>query len=185
MHPPGADSSMNSSSGTRKGILFGRGSGLGMAVIAVVFLVALVFAANQNDVIGWIIALVAFGWLLLATFIVVSIRRAAKFGADQVRQAQDNMRSASGQAPSSSSSGHGSTRLVQDQPAAGANAMRDQKLDHSFKIIQVQARVVEENLGKDADAVSRALETINITAHNGKGLLGGDDGGPISGKVVD
>ncbi|GAB3269175.1 hypothetical protein GCM10027562_36740 [Arthrobacter pigmenti] len=171
--------------GTRKGILFGRGSGLGMAVIAVVFLVALVFAANQNDVIGWIVALVAFGWLLLATFIVVSIRRAAKFGADQVRQAQDNIRSATGQAPSSSSSGRGGTRLVQDQQPGGGNAMRDQKLAHSFKIVQVQTRVVEENLDKDPDAVSRALETIHITAHNGMGLLAGDDGGPISGKVVD
>lgn len=170
--------------GTRKGILFGRGSGLGMAVIAVVFLIALVFAANQNDVIGWIIALVAFGWLLLATFIVISIRRAAKFGADQVRQAQDNIRGATGQAPSSSSSNRGGTRLVQDQPA-GADAMRDQKLAHSFKIVQVQTRVVEENLNKDPDAVSRALETIHITAHNGMGLLKGDDGGPISGKVVD
>lgn len=169
----------------RKGVLFGRSSGIGMAVMAVVFLVALVFAANENDVIGWIVALVAFGWLLLATFIVISIRRAAKFGADQMREAQDNFRGATGRAPSSSSSSRGGTRLINEAPASSNNAMRDQKLAHSFKIVQVQKRVAEENLGKDADAVARALETIEITAHNGMGMLKGDDGEPLSGKVVD
>ncbi|WP_026534331.1 hypothetical protein [Arthrobacter sp. H14] len=183
MHPLGTDNNVDPSK--RKGVLFGRSSGIGMAVMAIVFLVTLVFAANENDVIGWIIAIVAFGWLLLATFIVVSIRRAAKFGAAQVREAQDNIRSATGRAPSSSSSSHGGTRLVNEAPANRGNSMRDLKLAHSFKIVQVQKRVVEENLGKDPDAVARALETIEITAHNGMGMLKGDDGEPISGKVVD
>lgn len=171
-------------------MLFGKGSGVGMAIMAVVFLVAVIFAANENDVIGWIIALVAFGWLLLATFVVVSIRRAAKFGASQLREAQDNIRSATGRAPSSGSSDRGGTRLKDARKPAGTDGtsgtdMRDAKLAHSFKIVQVQARLVEENVGKDPDAVARALETISITAHNGMSLIKGDDEEPLSGTVVD
>lgn len=184
MDPLGTTSS---ASAKPKSMLFGKSSRVGMAIMAIVFLVAVVFAANENDVIGWIIALVAFGWLLLATFVVVSIRRAAKFGASQLREAQNDIRSATGRAPTSDSSGRGGTRLKKSaaRDADRGSDMRDQKLAHSFKIVQVQVRLVEENLGKDADVVVRALETIQITAHNGMGLVRGEDEEPVSGTVVD
>ncbi len=49
-----------------------------MTVVIIAFLVAVIFAANQNDVVGWVVAVVAFGWLALATFVVLSIRKAAQ-----------------------------------------------------------------------------------------------------------
>ncbi len=57
----------------------GRWAAVGPIVLAVVFLVALVLAANGNDVLGWIIAAVAFGWLALATFVYIGVHKAARF----------------------------------------------------------------------------------------------------------
>ena len=83
-----------------------------------------------------------------------------------------------------------------------ADPMRDTKLDHSFKIVQVQTRVVTEELDKgsaaDTDMVTRALETIHITSSNARDMLKGSKGsegsrsskgskasdGPISGEVI-
>lgn len=52
---------------------------------------------------------------------------------------------------------------------------RNLKLDHSFKIVQVQARVIKQELAKgqeaDTEMVDRALETLEITAHNGRDML--------------
>ncbi len=60
--------------------------------------------------------------------------------------------------------------------------MRDLKLDHSFKIVQVQVRVVDEERAKGAtanqDTINRALETIAITATNARDMIkssGGSD----------
>ncbi|MEH0110386.1 hypothetical protein V6N00_11800 [Tersicoccus sp. MR15.9] len=190
-------------SGARRSPL--GGGGLMVAVVMVVFLVAVVFAANQNDVIGWLVAIVAAGWLILAVVVFLAVRRAARFGATQLATANDTLRSAAGLAPS----GSASTRVVS---AGGADPVRDEKLAHSLHIVQVQGRVVEQELAKgpaaqDAGQVSRALETIQITAHNALGMLGvddaaprrgdtgragangsgsnGSDGGPISGTIVD
>jgi hypothetical protein len=78
----------------------------------------------------------------------------------------------------------GGTAVVEEQ-VAKANAVRDEKLDHSFKIVQVQAKVVRDYLGKDEGMVERALETIEITAHNGRGMIRKNDGeGPVTGTVV-
>lgn len=183
----------------------GRWTAVGPIVLAVVFLVALVMAANGNDVLGWVIAVIAFGWLVLATVVYIGVHKAARFGADQVRQAQSSLARATGK------TGAG-TRLLDD----GAGGVRDLKIDHSFKIIQVQARVIEEALGAEnapagspaaetgpasagRAAVERALETILITAHNGRGMVrpeqdsgsprastaGPDDDGPVTGVVID
>lgn len=145
-------------------------SGLGTIVLAVVFLVALVFAANNSTVLGWVIAAIALGWLVLSTFVYIGVHKAAAFGARQVALAQAQMAQHGGTAPSD-----GGTRLVsQDSGSRSAQKARDLKLDHSFKIINVQVGVVNEYLGKDSAMVARALETIEITAVNGRGMINPD-----------
>ena len=166
-----------------------RISGLGMAVFIIAFLVAVIFAANQNDVVGWVIAIIAFFWLALAAFVVLSIQRAAKKAGAKITEAQNAFNSAAGLAPSSSSSGRGGTRLVAER--SDADEVRDLKLDHSFKIVQVQVRVVEKEREKGAaanqDTIARALETIEITATNARDMIkssGGNDQ-PVSGTIID
>ena len=143
-----------------------RLSGLGMTVFIIAFLVAVIFAANQNDVVGWVVAVIAAFWLALAAFVVFSIQRAAKKAGAKLNEAQNAFNSAVGRAPSSGSADHGGTRLVGDRRET--DDIRDMKLDHSFKIVQVQVRVVEQERAKggaaDQDTIRRALETIEITA---------------------
>ena len=76
--------------------------------------------------------------------------------------------------------------------APAADPLRDTKLDHSFKIAQVQVRVVREQLAAgesmDREMVDRALETIDITASNARDMIkesrtGGAEG-PVSGTVI-
>ncbi|ALV44456.1 hypothetical protein MB46_01885 [Arthrobacter alpinus] len=149
----------------------GKFSGLGTIVLAIVFLVALVFAANNSTVLGWVIAIIAFGWLALSTVVYIGVHKAAAFGARQVALAQAQM----AQQNSANAPADGGTRLVsQDSGSRSAEKARDLKLDHSFKIINVQIGVVNEYLGKDPQMVARALETINITAANGRGMINPD-----------
>ncbi len=166
-----------------------RISGLGMAVFIIAFVVAVIFAANQNDVVGWVIAIIAFFWLALAAFVVLSIQRAAKKAGAKLTEAQNAFNSAAGLAPSPSGSGRGGTRLVAER--SNADEVRDLKLDHSFKIVQVQVRVVEKEREKGAagnqDTIARALETIEITATNARDMIkssGGNDQ-PVSGTIID
>ena len=156
-----------------------KAGNLGIAVMVLVFLFAVVFAANQNDVIGWIVAIIALGWLLLAAFVVFSVRGATKKAKEKFATAQADF--AAQQMPKGSAGG---TAVVEEQ-VARANAVRDEKLDHSFKIVQVQAKVVRDYLGKDEGMVERALDTIEVTAHNGRGMIRKNDGeGPVTGTVV-
>ena len=55
-----------------------RISGPGLLVFIIAFVVAVIFAANQNDVVGWVVAIIAGFWLALAAFVVFSIQKAAK-----------------------------------------------------------------------------------------------------------
>ncbi|NKX53210.1 hypothetical protein [Arthrobacter mobilis] len=158
-----------------------KAGNIGMAVMVLVFLVAVVFAANQNDVIGWIVAIISLGWLVLAAFVVFGVRGATRKAREKFATIQADL---AGQASRHGSGPHGGTELVEEE-VTRINAVRDQKLDHSFKIVQVQARVIRDYLGKDSGMVERALETIEITAHNGRGMIKKDDGGePVSGTVV-
>lgn len=150
-----------------RGVSMRMGSA-GMAVMLVVFLVAVVFAANQNDVIGWLVAIISLGWLLIFSYVVLSLRSAARKAADRIQ----------------AHGGFGSAGAPQAGTAAVDRA-RDLKLDHSFKIIQVQVGVVREYLGKDAEMVERALETIEITSHNARSMMKGSSEGPVEGTVVD
>jgi hypothetical protein len=164
-----------------------RWAGTGTVVLALVFLVALVFAANNNDVLGWVLAVTAFGWLVLSTVVYIGVYKAAKFGASQVRQAQASLATATGAGGSAGgrTGATAGTTVIDETPSSG---VRDIKLEHSFKIIEVQARVIAEGLAAgDAgrDRVERALETISITASNGRGMLKPDADNAVPGVVVD
>ena len=166
-----------------------RLSGPGMTVFIIAFVVAVIFAANQNDVVGWVVAIIAAFWLALAAFVVFSIQRAAKKAGAKLNEAQNAFNSAVGRAPSSGSADHGATRLV---AARGeTDDVRDLKLDHSFKIVQVQVRVVEQERAKgdaaDQDTIRRALETIEITATNARDMMktGGGADEPVRGTIID
>jgi hypothetical protein len=179
----------SSSKPSKRGFTLFRISGLGMSVFVFAFLVAVIFAANQNDVVGWVVAVIAFFWLALASFVVFSIQRAAKKAGAKIAQAQNAFNSAAGLAPSTASAGRGGTRLVAER--SNADEMRDMKLDHSFKIVQVQVRVVEKEREKgaaaDQETIRRALETIEITAANARDMLksSGDADEPVSGTIID
>ena len=132
-----------------------RISGPGMLVFIIAFVVAVIFAANQNDVVGWIVAIIAGFWLALASFVVFSIQKAAKKAGARLNEAQNAFNAA----------------------ASGC--------------VQVQVRVVEQERAKgdaaDRDTISRALETIEITATNARDMIkssGGDDA-PVSGTIID
>ncbi|MGY2743332.1 hypothetical protein ACQCSU_17305 [Pseudarthrobacter sp. O4] len=166
-----------------------RIGGLGMTVFIIAFLVAVIFAANQNDVVGWVVAIIAAFWLALASFVVFSIQKAARKAAAKLNEAQNAFNAATGRAPSSGSVDHGNTRLVAQRREA--DEVRDLKLDHSFKIVQVQVRVVEQEQAKgaasDQDTIRRALDTIEITATNARDMIkssGGSDE-PVSGTIID
>ena len=82
----------------------------------------------------------------------------------------------------------GGTRVVAER--SQADEVRDLKLDHSFKIVQVQIRVVEEERAKGAaanqDTISRALETIEITATNARDMIKSSGSGePVTGTIID
>lgn len=166
-----------------------RISGPGMMVFIIAFVVAVIFAANQNDVVGWIVAIIAGFWLALASFVVFSIQKAAKKAGAKLTEAQNAFNAAAGLAPSSGSADSGSTRLVEVRREA--DEVRDMKLDHSFKIVQVQVRVVEQERAKgaasDQDTIRRALETIEITATNARDMIKSSGGAdePVSGTIVD
>lgn len=165
-----------------------RGTGIAFAVMITVLLVALLFAANENDVIGWILVVIAAGWLLLATIMVLTFRRGAK----KIGAAVDSARADAAGHRAESSGG----TVVVDEDTHGRNL----KLDHSFKIVQVQIRVIKQELAKggeaDTEMIDRALETTEMTAHNGRDMLADlvgrqkrstdpdDDGGTITGDVV-
>ncbi|RAX47429.1 hypothetical protein DQ354_00095 [Arthrobacter sp. AQ5-06] len=165
-----------------------RISGPGMMVFVIAFLVAVIFAANQNDVVGWVVATIAAFWLALAAFVVFSIQKAAKKAGAKLTEAQNAFNSAAGRAPSSSSADHGGTRVYE---RTEADEVRDLKLDHSFKIVQVQVGVVEKERAKgeaaDQDTIRRALETIEITATNARDMIraAGGTGDPVSGTIID
>lgn len=165
-----------------------RISGPGLMVLVTAFIVAVLFAANQNDVVGWVVAIIAGFWLALAAFVVFSIQRAAKKAGAKLSEAHSAFNSATGRAPVPASADHGGTRVVYER--SDADDVRDLKLDHSFKIVQVQIRVVEEERAKGAaanqDTINRALETIEITATNARDMIkSGGSGEPVAGTIID
>jgi hypothetical protein len=177
--------SSKSSSKRAGGFSMFRISGPGLMVLVTAFVVAVIFAANQNDVVGWVVAVIAFFWLALASFVVFSIQKAARKAGAKLTEAQNAF---AGRAPSSAAD-HGGTRVVSER--SEADEVRDLKLDHSFKIVQVQVRVVEDERAKGAaanqDTIMRALETIEITATNARDMIksSGGSGEPVTGTIID
>ncbi len=173
----------------RAGSSLFRISGPGMMIFIIAFLVAVLFAANQNDVVGWVVAVIAAFWLALASFVVFSIQKAAKKAGAKLNEAQNAFNAATGRAPAAGSADRGTTRLAGQ--GSGADDVRDLKLDHSFKIVQVQIRVVEQERAKgdaaDQDTIRRALETIEITATNARDMIrpGGGSDEPVRGTIID
>ena len=170
---PGPDGARR---GPRAGLRVGS---LGFVAMIVILIVAIIFAANQNDVIGWLVVAVAAGWLVFAVVVYLQMRRGVQAAGRKVDTAMQNAR-ADAAAPAVA------------PPAPAADPLRDTKLDHSFKIAQVQVRVVREQLaageGMDREMVDRALETIDITASNARDMIkesrtGGAEG-PVSGTVI-
>ena len=108
-------------------------------------------------------------------WVVLMVRKAARFGRRQVDEAREQLRTGTGRAPTVTGS-------------AAAGSMRDEKLSHSFQIVLVQSKVVKQELaglpteGVDREALDRALETIDITAGNGMSMLREE---PLGGTVVD
>ncbi|GAA4374283.1 hypothetical protein GCM10023166_25880 [Paeniglutamicibacter cryotolerans] len=152
-------------------------STLSLAVMVTVFLVAVVFAANSNEVVGWFVAVISLGWLLLSAFLVLGLRRGARKVTEQLKAATAAAAPRAGEAPVQT--------LVIDE----ATRNRDLKLDHSFKIIQVQVGVVNEYRPREgeeaAGMVDRALETIEITAANARSMMKPPGQGPtLSGEVI-
>lgn len=152
---------------------------VGITALVVIFVVALLQAANENSVLGWILAAIALGWLLIAIFVLWMVRKAARYGARQMEQAQQNAQRAFGRAPAAARGTSTPDRSITDQ-----------KIEHSFQIIMVQTRLISANLpapdgsGGDREQVDRALDTIAVTASNGMGIVQ-DSSTPMSGEVID
>ena len=66
---PGPDGARR---GPRAGLRVGS---LGFVAMIVILIVAIIFAANQNDVIGWLVVAVAAGWLVFAVVVYLQMRR--------------------------------------------------------------------------------------------------------------
>lgn len=178
----------SSSKSGKAGFSMFRISGPGLMVLVTAFVVAVIFAANQNDVVGWVVAVIAFFWLALASFVVFSIQKAAKKAGAKLTEAHNAFSTAAGRPPHAGAD-QGGTRVIYER--SEADEVRDLKLDHSFKIVQVQIQVVEKERAKgeaaDQDTIRRALETIEITATNARDMIraAGGTGDPVSGTIID
>lgn len=169
------------SSSHRKGL---RLSNVLLLVVIIAFIVSIIFAANQSEIVGWFVVVIAGGWLVLSIVSLVMVRR----GAQAVHRTAQNI----GSNIAASSAG-GSVVDASDP-------MRDTKVDHSLKIVEVQKRVVTDELAKgidnaDFEMIDRALDTIEMTASNARDMLnpdrhntsskaGGDGSQTITGDVI-
>lgn len=145
------------SSTHRRGL---RLSNVVLLVVVIAFIVAVIFAANQNDVIGWIVVVVAGGWLILSVASLIMVTR----GARAVKKTAQNL-------GSNFAASTAAANVVDT-----SDPMRDTKVDHSLKIVEVQKRVVSEELAKgaehaDFEMINRALDTIEMTASNARDML--------------
>src|SRR5690625_7154971 len=63
------------SSTHRRGI---RLSNVVLLIVVIAFIVAVIFAANQNDIVGWMVVVIAGGWLVLSTASLIMVSRGAR-----------------------------------------------------------------------------------------------------------
>ncbi|MGO1319542.1 MAG: hypothetical protein ACTII7_05185 [Galactobacter sp.] len=132
-----------------------------VGAIVVLLFVAVLFAANQNEVVGWIVAFLVAAWLIFAIVALVVIRRGARAVGRKWDDTNANLAARTS----------GTTVGVIDEEERN----HELKLDHSFKIIQVQHGQVTKYMAQDGeeakDQVNRALETIQITATNARDMI--------------
>ncbi|MFY9677126.1 hypothetical protein [Glutamicibacter protophormiae] len=146
-------------------------STLAMSVMVIVLLVAVIFAANSNEIVGWFVVVISAGWLLLAGFMMFGLKRGAK-------KINESLREATVAATPRAQAG----AVVVDE----ATSQRDMKLDHSFKIVQVQARVISEQrelkTPESEEMIDRALDTIQMTAGNARDMI--KPAKPLDGEII-
>ena len=147
----------NPANGPRRAIV----GPLAVGAIVVRLFVSVLFAANQNEVVGWIVAFLIAAWLIFAIVALVVIRRGARAVGKKWDDTNANLAARTS----------GTTVGVIDEEERN----HELKLDHSFKIIQVQHGQVIKYLGQEdessRDQVNRALETIQITATNARDMI--------------
>lgn len=145
MESTGTQSSSQSSA--RKGLI---GAIIGAALLTVLFIFAVVQAANEESVLGWILAAIILSWLGLAVYLSFEVSRTLK--------ATRNAYAAAAKA-----------RAEQN------DSMLADKLEHSFQIVLVQTKVISDQFaekGPDYEGmIERAIDTINTTASNGMGMV--------------
>lgn len=134
-----------------------------LLVVIIAFIVAVIFAANNNDVIGWLVVAISAGWLVLSLVSLIMVRRGARAVQKSARDLGSNIAAAS----------------AGGSVVDAADPMRDTKVDHSLKIVEVQKRVITEELAKgtqeaDFEMIERALDTIEMTAANARDMLNPD-----------
>ena len=146
-------------------------STLAMSVMVIVLLVAVIFAANSNEIVGWFVVVISAGWLLLAGFMMFGLKRGAQ-------KINNSLREATAAATPRAQAGS----VVVDE----ATSQRDMKLDHSFKIVQVQARVIAEQRElknpESEEMIDRALDTIQMTASNARDMI--KPAKPLDGEII-
>lgn len=132
---------------SNKGLI---GAVLGVALLVVLFIFAVFQAAHEESVLGWILAAIILGWLGLAVYLSLAVSKTLKANRE-------------------------SYRLAAEARAEEADSMLADKLQHSFQIVLVQAKVITEQLaenGPDSKGmIERAIDTINTTASNGMGMV--------------
>ncbi|SRR5690625_216577 len=148
------------SSTHRRGI---RLSNVVLLIVVIAFIVAVIFAANQNDIVGWMVVVIAGGWLVLSTASLIMVSRGARAVQRTAKNIGSNIAAASA----------GGNVVDASDP------MRDTKVDHSLKIVEVQKRVITEELAKgvdkaDFEMIDRALDTIEMTASNARDMINPD-----------
>ena len=79
--PPSIPSGSRPAAAPRAGLAIGS---TGFTVMIIVLLVAIVFAANANDVIGWLVVAIAAGWLVFAVIVFLQLRAGVRSAAATV-----------------------------------------------------------------------------------------------------
>ena len=59
---------------------------MSLLVVVIAFIVAVIFAANQNDIIGWMVVAIAGGWLILSLVSLIMVSRGARAVAKTARE---------------------------------------------------------------------------------------------------
>lgn len=135
------------SSQSNKGLI---GAIIGIALLVVLFVFAVFQAAHEESVLGWILAAIILGWLGLAVYLSIAVSKTLKANRE-------------------------SYRLAAAARAEDADSMLADKIEHSFQIVLVQAKVITEQLaekGPESEGmIERAIDTINTTASNGMGMV--------------